>query len=345
MKPTLSAMGLSLSMRGEASIGGGDFSQVTGCPLEEVVESLRRGIKSTVLGMLGNKTKYIGPILDAMSAEAFDEAESSAGIRETGTLIESIRSAGKVLPPQEVKLRGTLFPALLLYRGWWEGKDNDFKNIRWKDGLQEWLFHGFHQWGPSWDVNADFDGDIIAQLAGDDEAESLPLVIHAEKMHDDVRAACLAGRPCRVVLRARLCHRSHPDFPAKLKAKARENGDKRNFEYCLLLHKENRKHKLEPAADRVALYSGYLWQCWAVKESLRNNPNPALNDVFFAWEHTDFTKPAALEYNLESLSQKAGYLEKKLGGTLILLQNSCRAIPGSSLYDRKQFSDFMWRKA
>jgi hypothetical protein len=58
----------------------------------------------------------------------------------------------KLRRPIDIKVRGTLFPCALLSSGWWERrKESKVRRLQWRDGLQEWLFHGFDLWGPSWD--------------------------------------------------------------------------------------------------------------------------------------------------------------------------------------------------
>lgn len=48
----------------------------------------------------------------------------------------------------KIKVHGTLFPCALLSSGWWEKqKSAKVQHMKWRDGLQEWLFTGFDQWG------------------------------------------------------------------------------------------------------------------------------------------------------------------------------------------------------
>jgi hypothetical protein len=91
----------------------------------------------------------------------------------------------------------------------------------------------------------------------------------------------------------------------------------------------------------VPIYSGYIWQCWTLKDKLQKDSNPSLKDAYFLWEHTDFTKRDAVDYNLESLERKAEYLEKRTG-PLVMLQKSCSVVPGQPYYPQAKFAEFLW---
>jgi len=54
---------------------------------------------------------------------------------------------------------------------------------------------------------------------------------------------------------------------------------------------------------------------------------PSINEVFFIWEHTDFSKPDAVAYNTDSLEKKAAYFKERYG-ELVLLQKSSDLVPG-----------------
>ena len=63
---------------------------------------------------------------------------------------------------------------------------------------------------------------------------------------------------------------------------------------------------------------------------------PRLDEVYLIWEHTDFTKPDAVAYNLDGLQHKADYLRRR-HGNLILLQKSMPLVPGEPHCPTDQF--------
>lgn len=67
---------------------------------------------------------------------------------------------------------------------------------------------------------------------------------------------------------------------------------------------------------------------------------PELKNTFFVWEHTDFTKPDAVAYNLDSLARKTGYIESKFG-KLALLQKSSHLVSGEPYYSVESFYGFV----
>ena len=56
---------------------------------------------------------------------------------------------------QFLTVTGHFFPSALLSFGWWDRVNRSLEtDIKWKDPiLQRWLFSGFEQWAPSWDLN------------------------------------------------------------------------------------------------------------------------------------------------------------------------------------------------
>jgi hypothetical protein len=56
---------------------------------------------------------------------------------------------------------------------------------------------------------------------------------------------------------------------------------------------------------------------------------PILDDLYFIWEHTNFTCPEAIDYNTKSLDFKESYLENKYG-KLKQVWKSSRFLPGDS---------------
>jgi hypothetical protein len=84
----------------------------------------------------------------------------------------------------EMTVEGTFYPSALLTSGWWNKKSAALRKIRWRDGIQEWLFRGFEEWAPSWDFTWDWENRgpaqtpyVVAQLAEGDEANSIPVIL------------------------------------------------------------------------------------------------------------------------------------------------------------------------
>ncbi len=233
--------------------------------------------------------------------------------------------------PVPITARGTLFPCALLRSGWWEkhAKANILR-VKWRDEVQEWLFHGFELWGPSWDFTWDFDNweqskerpYFIAQLGDGDEANSMPVLIPA------VKARLLQERlegwgGVEADITGVLGHREH--FTQHLDPGAMElfGG---LLDYCLWLDEDNKQHRICPLLARTEVYSGYLWKCVAPTQWLRGG-KPRLNDVYFVWEHTNFASRDAVAYCLEALEKKEEYLRRKYND-VVLVQKSSSLVPG-----------------
>jgi len=236
--------------------------------------------------------------------------------------------------PLEITVTGTLFTCALLSSGWWEHQGKaKLRQIKWRDELQEWLFHGFDEWGPSWDFTFDLQNwehsrkkpFYIAQLGARDEADSLPVFIPQDK----------AQR-----LMAYLDDQKWSGFEASVRGTlGRREHFKRHFEpnaldlfgglldYCLWIDPDNPRHSIERLRQDTGLYSGYLWKCLAPKELLLDG-RPTLNDVYFVWEHTNFASPDAVAYNLDAIERKEEYLRRR-HGELVLVQKSSALVPGT----------------
>jgi hypothetical protein len=121
-----------------------------------------------------------------------------------------------------------------------------------------------------------------------------------------------------------LCHRSHLSKHNPALALVAERWH-RDFNYCLLLDSEN--HRITPVLEVPDFYSAYLWKCLWPKDKVSKDTLPTLNDCYLIWEHTDLTKPGAIEYNLDSLEHKQEFLTKRYG-TMELLQKSGPLVQG-----------------
>ena len=263
-------------------------------------------------------------------------------------LREALRTLGRLETPILITVKGTFFPAALLSSGWWEqhAKAKVCEPL-WRTPLQQWLFHGFQEWGPSWDFCWDFAGSqeaqasrfFIGQIADGDEANSIPVLLPYEKarrLYDECR--CNWGG-VEAAIRGLLGHRSH--FPVEVVA-AGLLGD--SLDYCIKVMPDDRSHRIELLTNRTELYSGYLWTCVAPKAWIKTLTAISLDQVFFLWEHTDFTKEEARRYNLESLSHKEAQIRRQFG-EVILLQKSSSLIEGEPLWSGQEFHDHLVGKA
>jgi hypothetical protein len=237
--------------------------------------------------------------------------------------------------PTRYALNGVFYPAVLLTSGLWERSDSDEASepIKWRTPLQNWLFTGFEEWAPSWDINASSGGEaseLLGQLGSEDEAFSLYVritgagagnvrdeLIEGGEMVRNVELTC-------TVLPGRGGESAHEE--------PRSWG--KTYDYCLYvdLDGEDEIRPLE-ASDP---YSGYLWECVSPVEWLGDKEVPELKDAFFIWEHTDFASPAAREYGLEALRQKRAYVERRFG-PLELIQKSAPILPGRPRIDSGPF--------
>jgi hypothetical protein len=238
---------------------------------------------------------------------------------EKGPILES---------PEHVRVAGVFYPAVLLTPGIWERPDSGegAQPIAWRTPLQDWLFSGFEEWAPSWDINAAADGGselpLYGQLGSEDEAFSLLVVVigpSAGRARNDLLGE--GEMVCNVELTCTVVHRRH----ARARVPRRMRSWGKTFDYCLLVDLEQ-GHRIE-RADAREPYSGYLWECVSPKEWLGDREVPDLVDAFFIWEHTDFASPDARDYGLDALRQKHAYVEQRFG-ELELIQKSAPIVPG-----------------
>ena len=249
--------------------------------------------------------------------------------------------------PQPIIVTGTLFPCALLSSGWWDkAKSASPVDIQWRDEIQEWLFNGFDLWGPSWDFSWDFQNwerskarpYFIAQLGDGDEANSLPVLIpgeKAKKLQEYIDASGQWGG-IEAAVTGVLGHRRH--FERYLDPGAIEifGG---LLDYCLWIDLDDKAHGIRPLRHPTGLYSGYLWRCVA-PEALVTDRLPALRDVYFIWEHTNFASKDAVAYNLDSLDRKEEYLRRKFG-KLVLVQKSSFLVPGEPTWSQREVYDIL----
>jgi hypothetical protein len=257
-------------------------------------------------------------------------------IRGTET-IENLRAKLLAAPlqlrnPVDIKVQGTLFPCALLSSGWWERrKESKIRRLQWRDGLQEWLFHGFDLWGPSWDFTWDFEQQdgaqkrphFIAQIGDGDEANSIPVLLPADKARRLTERLGGTWGGVQADVSGVLGHRKHFEQYVDKKSLELFGG---LLDYCLWLDADKKSHVISLRPERTEIYSGYLWKCVAPKELVVNNI-PCLSDVFFLWEHVNFASKDALDYCLESLLRKEDHVQRRYG-EIVLVQKSSGLVPG-----------------
>ena len=201
--------------------------------------------------------------------------------------------------------------------------------------MQRWLFSGFEQWAPSWDLN-DWSDErpfkLIGQIGHNDEADSIPVLIKSERKANDLRGKLTKRIVANANVRGLLCHEFHlqnldtldekdSEFLASIK-------DMTSSQYYLLLLDQEKSHTVEIIDADVDYYSGYIWQCWAPKEWVPSDPyDTRLPGAYFLWEHTNLAQSDVIKYGLDSLDRKVQYLKKRLqeqfdlSGDLVLLQH------------------------
>jgi hypothetical protein len=331
----------------------GDLGQHLG----DLVASVQARLKTTGRRTAAKESVVVYPYMVSRGPAAHQAfmggpiAPSDKTIRGEET-IESLRAKLLANPvtlrkPVDIKIGGTLFPCALLSSGWWERrKESEARELKWRDGIQQWLFHGFDQWGPSWDFTWDFgDADqqarpyYIAQIGDGDEANSIPVLIPAAKARRlrDALAGTWGG--VEAYINGVLGHRRH--FERYIDAKALElfGG---LLDYCLWLDDEDKRHSIVLRTKKTEVYSGYLWKCVAPKELVVGNL-PCLSDVWFLWEHVNFANTDALAYCLEALEMKEEQIRRRYG-ELLLVQKSSSMVAGTPLLPHDAVYDILLGK-
>jgi hypothetical protein len=256
--------------------------------------------------------------------------------------------------PRSIRVKGVLYPCALLVSGWWESRIRKIEGTKWQSGVQEWLFSGFHSWGPSWDFTWDFGRatggadrpSVIAQLGSGDEANSIPVIIPVSKAKELAERFQQRGDESGIevggltaTVSGVLCHRSYCPEAARL---GLVGGI---LDYCIWLKPGEERHKITPHRAKPDIYSGYLWKCVAPAEWLKGGGELELNQVYFIWEHTNFVDESSVKYNIDSLDAKERYIRRLHGpGELALLQKSSVLVPGEPAWTKEEFYDFFQQK-
>jgi len=258
---------------------------------------------------------------------------------EAGELKEKLKSASILKKPRLLTVRGRFFPSALLSFGWWERVNRHLETgIQWNDAvLQRWLFSGFEQWAPSWDMN-DWSNDspfnLIGQIGENDEADSIPVLIKSAPKAKEIREQMAQRVVANANVRGLLCHESHlrswylENLDEKDTAFLESIKEMTSAQYYLILLDEAESHKVDILDRRVDFYSGYIWQCWSPKEWVSENPyDTRLPGAYFVWEHSNLAQPDVIKYSLDSLDRKVQFLNRRLqkqlnlSGELVLLQH------------------------
>jgi len=261
--------------------------------------------------------------------------QPATGTDHISRLFERVNEGPSLARPELVTVAGVFYPAVLLTPGIRAGTGlgEGAEPIDWRTPLQSWLFSGFSEWAPSWDLNAS-DGDdqpFFGQLGYEDEAYSLFVVITgpgAGRLRQKLLAA--DEMVCNVELSGALIHRSH--YEANLPPGIKDLEKK--FDYCLGVDL-SKGHRIERAGVADP-YSGYLWECVAPKQWVQGKDVPELTDSFFVWEHTDFASPESRAYGLDTLNHKHAYIEERFG-ELALVQKSAPIVPGEPVLGTESF--------
>lgn len=263
------------------------------------------------------------PFRDRNGRSNRTRANTEVSIRRLHERLKTMRVPRQPLP---IRVTGTFSTAVLLSKGWWE-RTGPGANPVGRNDIQRWTYAGFEEWAPSWDFTSDVEhGDesfFLGQIGHGDEADSMLVVVVGERarairprivetMHDRAIGAL------SVEITGLLCHRNNlaqRNPQLAVFAKRLPKG----FNYCLLLDDDH--HHITRVDEVPDFYSAYLWKCLWAKDKASTTTFPKINDCYIIWEHTDLTKPGAIQYNLDSLQHKEDFLRKKYGA-MELLQKS-----------------------
>lgn len=250
-------------------------------------------------------------------------------------------------PGELGEVQGMFFGCHLLYPGWWSRPSGgpllrpDFwgagAGVQKVVNIRRWLNNGFEQWGPSWNISDPIETKpmnfedllMFGQIGHNDEANSLPVVIGAEKT-----AQLRADLGDRLAIEASVTGRLyHYDDDTQHLNPAMQRGLKRMFDagsyspYYLLVDDKDDECRVRPVPKdkrEVEIYSAYLWQCLvrAEDEQVAREGVVPIDNTLFTWEHTNLLDPDTVRFNFESLWFKKKCLENRLGVRLLVLQHS-----------------------
>lgn len=138
------------------------------------------------LGILGYLARRLAYIKDFVMRPFRHEKLTLTAPVEIGTLRAKLTSSKILSEPQLVTVEGAFVASLLLTSGWWERREKaKARQLNWREPLQEWLYRGFEEWGPSWNISMSPDRRandyLFGQLGVIDEVNSLPVIVQGEK--------------------------------------------------------------------------------------------------------------------------------------------------------------------
>lgn len=234
----------------------------------------------------------------------------------------------------EVTVTGVFFPGVLLTFGWWERPSKSAASgTVWRDkALQNWLFRGFEQWAPSWNINdlsKDENGCFVGQIGteGGDEADAIVVVVTPGLRARALRAEFEGKVVSRATVTGRLV--TYMGLIESLKKMEKHKGGDRHRRlrhhletleqmgiapaYYLQVS-DDPQYEVELGRKPVEYYSAYMWQCWVPKEwkDARNPAETDVNAAYFLWEHTNLADADVVRYSMDSLLRKKAFLEKRI---------------------------------
>ena len=252
--------------------------------------------------------------------------------RGSAEQLQRMLEKGGNLRPRHVSVTGKFMPGSLLQFGWWERKSRALlnKNVAWRSDrpIQRWLFSGFEQWAPSWDINdwnvetaKESEAPFIAQIGFHDEADSFPVIMLGsdktkairtnlqEIQHDHGIVACKAkvsGVLCSAKYFARVIA---PDKAELVRELLKNDGLP---PYGIIVREEDVRDAIQLYPNQeVDLYSGYIWRCLCPDKDYKPSGN-SISDCYFIWEHTNLADRDCIQYNLDSLDRKEAFITERL---------------------------------
>jgi hypothetical protein len=282
------------------------------------------------------------------------EIEGPTTVSRIKEYLRQLKRQGETLrEPRLLAVQDTFFPCILLTSGWWERGSSAGRALpRFDDKVQEWLFKGFDLWAPSWDLSLAAASEtgaqthLVGQLGSGDEADSIPVLVARSKAagvlglqgDDAVMSVTVTG-----VLK-HVSHCSPEERGALATASAADEDDSAEDvqEYCLVVEEHEPLHDVARRLAMPDLYSGYLWQCWGPRASLERDPR--LDEVYFIWEHTNFSSSEALKYNLDALQYKVSRLTRRIDNPILMQKSHSRLVPDTPQLSTRQFYDLLFKR-
>jgi hypothetical protein len=262
--------------------------------------------------------------------------EDGGGRIHVGDLKDALDEHDEIPAPQWVSVEGVFFPGALMCSGWWQRSNKNLMKMKWNDpSWQSWLFSGFEQWAPSWDINDWSDRNpfrMVAQIGARDEADSIPVLVKSARKAKRIREDLEDTIVLNAYVRGLLCHESRFPELAELTENDREffNLIKTMTDsqyYLIVFDGDDARNGIEFLRRKVDFYSGYLWQCWSPKEWTPADPfQTKLPGAYFVWEHSNLADRDVVCFGLDTLEAKKGFLRRRLqskdlSGELVLLQH------------------------